>query len=189
MGTPGEISALSACRKVKSVLQAHSCPPTFPSTHIGAARGARTGGSWHSATAGAGFLPAGSARYKTLAFRCNGNSGKSYKPRMKSRTRSPLPFPLILLFSASAENKETKWAPHGFPPGASPPGPSSEKDELEGIKGGGNFEKGTTLGVGEEGWWSTALATVHEPPWSQAGCPYKTRKPSNAPLGLSKLAG
>ena len=76
---------------------------------------------------------------------------------MKSRKRSPLPFPLILLFSASAENKETKWAPHGFPPGASPPGPSSEKDVLEGIKGGGNFEKGTALGVGVGG------GVVHSP--------------------------
>ena len=27
MGTPGKTSALSACKKVKSVLQAHTCPP------------------------------------------------------------------------------------------------------------------------------------------------------------------
>lgn len=163
MGTPGKISALSTRVEKVECAPGTFLPPASGHQRVRPLRhyehapwgfeGRRRWGKLALGNRSAGFLPAGSARYKTLAFGVM-ETRKTYKPRMKSRNGalylSPHP-------SYSLPGQKTKWAPHGFPPRpASPPGPSFRKTSWGVSKGGGNFEKGTALGVGEEG-------VVHSP--------------------------
>lgn len=144
MRTAGKISALSTCRKVKSVLQEHSCHsgpqwvrPLQPSrTRTRGRRGVpaqgEAGARKPRRVGGAAFLSAGFTRRKALALGAMETPARLTSQEWKAGNGSLYLSPSS---SCSLPAQKTKWAPHGFPPSASPSGPSSEKGGLEGNEG------------------------------------------------------